>query len=114
MPHRGCKNNPNTFCYVCGRFVRRNITEFVRKAYYAYFGIKLGDQDKPWAQHTVCRTCIEQLRQWVNGKRTALPLGIRDHSYCYFCSVNVKGFNSRNRSNIVYLSNIPSAILPVV
>lgn len=125
MPRRGCKNSPDTFCYVCGSFVpirqQRNITEFVKKAYYAYFGIKLGDQDKPWAPHTACRTCIEQLRQWVNGERTALPFGIpmvwrqpTDHSTnCYFCSVNVKGFNSRNKSSIVYPSNIPSAILPV-
>jgi hypothetical protein len=30
---------------------QQNITGFIRKVYYAYFGVKLGDQDKSWAQH---------------------------------------------------------------
>jgi len=28
---------------------RRNITDFTKQAYLAYFGIQLGDQDKEWA-----------------------------------------------------------------
>ena len=45
---RKCLNNPDDFCYVCGSYImkkqRENITNFVCKAYHAYFGIKLGDQ----------------------------------------------------------------------
>ena len=45
-----CKLHPDIFCYICGCFTvpkqRQNITDFVKKAYLAYFGIKLGNQDK--------------------------------------------------------------------
>ena len=43
---RGCANNPNNFCYICGSFVakaqRQNETKFVQNVYYAYFEIKHG------------------------------------------------------------------------
>ena len=59
---------PNKFRYICGNFVvkkqHRNITDFVKKVYYAYFGIRVGDQDKPWAPKKVCCICVEELRQW--------------------------------------------------
>ena len=48
------------------------ITDFVKKAYFGYFGMKLGDQDKIWAPLTVCRSCVENLRQWTNGIRNVL------------------------------------------
>ena len=50
---RSCKNHPDSFCYICGEFKitdeRNRVTEFIQKAYCAYFGIQLGDQDKPWS-----------------------------------------------------------------
>jgi hypothetical protein len=50
MATRGHLNSPDNFCYSCEDFVinkqQRNITEFVKKVYYAYFGVKLGDQGK--------------------------------------------------------------------
>ena len=59
---RKCLNNTDDFCYVFGSYIikkqRENIINFVCKAYHAYFGIKLGDQDKPWAPHVVCHTCV--------------------------------------------------------
>ena len=67
MTSRSCKNDPDRFCYICGEWKtvdnRKSITDFVRKAYYAYSGIKLGDQDKPWAPHVVCKAYVERLRQ---------------------------------------------------
>ena len=52
---RKCKLDPNVFCYICGSFTvskqRQGITDFVKKSYLAYFGVKLGDQDKNWAPH---------------------------------------------------------------
>ena len=33
-------------------------------AYLAYFKVMLGDQDKAWAPHIVCKQCVEHLRQW--------------------------------------------------
>ncbi|GFU79385.1 uncharacterized protein TNCV_871561 [Trichonephila clavipes] len=48
MATRGCVNSPNCFCYICGSYTvkkqQRNISNFVQKVYFAYFGIKLGDQ----------------------------------------------------------------------
>ncbi|GFV59594.1 uncharacterized protein TNCV_4259871 [Trichonephila clavipes] len=68
MATRGCVNSPNCFCYICGSYTvkeqQRNISNFVQKVYFAYFGVKLGDQDKSWAPHVVCSVCIEELRQW--------------------------------------------------
>ncbi|GFT81650.1 uncharacterized protein TNCV_3674651 [Trichonephila clavipes] len=61
-----------------------------RKVYFAYFGIKLGDQDKPWAPHVVCSLCVEELRQWFQ----------------------VQGFNLKNRKDISYSTIIRSAIRP--
>ena len=102
---RGCLNDPNAFCYICGEYCqekqRENITYFVKQTYLAYSGMKLGDQDKSWAPHMVCKTCVENLRQWRNGGRKGLKFGvpmvwrepINHHSYCYFCCVNVKGLN---------------------
>ena len=58
-----CKNHPDYFCYICGNFTlphqRKNINEFVKKAYLTYFGIKIGNQDKTWLPHKVCNTCLE-------------------------------------------------------
>ena len=42
---------------------RVQMNDFVRKAHYAYFHMKLGKQDKAWAP--VCKTCVET--QWAKG-----------------------------------------------
>ena len=102
---RKCSNDPNVFCYICGDYTvkeqRKPINDFVKKAYFAYLGIKLGVQDKSWAPHIVYKTCTEILRMWTNGKKKHLKFGIpmiwrkpKNHSDdCYFCTVNMKGFN---------------------
>ena len=78
MASRSCKNHPDCFCYICGEYKtvdnRKSITDFVRKAYYTYFGIKLGGQDKPLAPHVVCKICVERLRQWTSGTRQSMGL----------------------------------------
>ena len=54
------KNNPDKFYYICSNVVLHNrqakITDFVKKAYHNYFGVKLGNQDKPFAPHICCKT----------------------------------------------------------
>jgi hypothetical protein len=124
MASRGCLNNPDVFCYICGSYVvqrqRQNITHFVKQVYEAYFGVKLGDQDKSWAPHKVCRSCVESLRLWSRGKKSAMPFGIpmvwrepKNHGDdCYFCLCKIKGYNSRNKQDISY-PDIPSAMRPV-
>ena len=37
------------------------VNDFVRKAYYAYFDMKFGYQDKAWALHFGSKTCVETL-----------------------------------------------------
>ena len=103
---RKCKLDPNIFRYICGSFAvskqRQRITDFVKKAYLAYFGVKLGDQDKNWAPHQVCRICVENLRQWTKQKRQTIGFAVRmvwreqaNHvDDCYFCLTNVAGFSS--------------------
>jgi uncharacterized protein with PIN domain len=81
MATRGRLNSPDNFCYSCEDFVikiqQRNITEFVKKkVYYAYFGVKLGDQGKSWAPHKVCSVCVEELRQWSKGTKKSFYFGV--------------------------------------
>ena len=65
MNRFSCKNKPNVFCYVCGEFVlkrqKREFTNKLRKAYLRYFGCAIGDEDKPWAPHSVCLSCMSGL-----------------------------------------------------
>ena len=72
------KNNPDIFCYICGNVVlpkhQAKITDFVKKAYFDYFGVKLGDQDKPFAPCICFKTCVENLRDWRNSKKKSMPL----------------------------------------
>jgi hypothetical protein len=78
MATRGCLNSPDNFYYICGDFVikkqQRNI-RVCKNVYYAYFGMKLGDQGKSWALHKVCSVCVEELRQWSKGKKNLIVLG---------------------------------------
>lgn len=121
---RKCSNDPDIFCYICGCISlasqRRTITTFVKRVYRAYFKVPLGDQDKKWAPHTLCRTCIETLRSWCQGKNAKFKFGMpmvwrepeNDLDDCYFWFVNLKGFNKKYKQYIKYPS-IPSTIWPV-
>ena len=121
---RKCKLDPNIFCYICGSFTvskqRQGITDFVKKAYLAYFEVKVGDQDKNWAPHQVCRTYVENLRQWTKQKRKtigfAVPMIWREQENhvddCYFCMTNVAGFSSKSKGSIKY-PYLLSAIRPI-
>jgi len=92
---------------VCGEYTlkenRKTISDFVKRVYFGYFGVGLGDQDKIWAPHIVCKTCTEHLRQWSNGKRSlkfGIPMVWRElinhFDDCYFCILNIIGINRNN------------------
>ena len=98
---------------------KRNITDFVKRAYKAYFDMKLGDQDKSWAPHMVCKTCVESLRDWTNGKlklKFAVLMVRREPKNhfddCYFCLNDMTGFNKHKKANWQYPS-LDSTIRPV-
>ncbi|KAK3774889.1 hypothetical protein RRG08_007248 [Elysia crispata] len=121
---RKCVTSPDSFCYICGSFMapkqKRNISDFVKRAYFSYFKLKLGDQDKTWAPHKVCHSCEESLRQWTKGKDKisfSIPMvwrEPRDHiTDCYFCLTCVSGFSTKSRHLIQY-PNLDSAIRPVL
>ena len=99
---------------------RRNITPFIKNAYYAFFGVKLGDQDKSWAPHKVCMACMSTFSLWIKGKKhfsfgvTIVWREPQNHlTDCCFCAVKTTGLTSKTRSSIDYPS-LPSAIQPVL
>ena len=115
-----CLNDANVFCDICGEYKineqGKPISDFVKRAYLAYFEGKLGD-------HVVCivyKTCMKHLRQWIDGKRRSLKFGVpmvwrqpkNHYDYCYFCMVNIKGLNRNNKSSWTYL-DLESARRPV-
>ena len=77
---RQCLQSPQKFCYICGSYVFdskvRKIDSFVKKLYFSYFQLKVGDQDKCFAPHIACNTCVDGLRCWYDGKRKAMPFVI--------------------------------------
>lgn len=119
-----CRNHHDRFCYICRHVVlpdrRARITDFVKKSYHAYFRVKLGDQDKPFAPHICCKTCVQNLRDWRNKTRKSMPSGVpmvwwegKDHiTDCYFCMTKLQGINHKNKHHVQY-PDVPSAIKPV-
>ena len=124
MNRRSCVNNPDNFCYVCGKFTpndqRKNLASKIKTAYWYYFGCKVGNQDKSWAPHICFTVCNSGLTQWLNGKRKAMAFAVpmvwrepQNHTTdCYFCTTNITGFNKKNKHNIVY-PDCDSALKPV-
>ena len=121
---RCCHNDQDVFCYICGEYMKKehrfNVRGFTKSAYKAYFGIKLGDEDKSRAPHKVCKNCTETLRFWTQGKVKAMRFGVpmvwrepmNHHDDCYFCMVDMTGWNSYKKKTWFY-PDIKSAIHPV-
>ena len=78
--HRKRLNNPDSFCYICGSFIipcqKTNISAFVEQAYFAYFKVKRGDQDKASVPHKVCKQYFENLQIITKGTHEKLAFGI--------------------------------------
>ena len=100
---------------------RFNVRDFTKRVYEAYFGMKLGDQDKEWAPHKVCRNCTDILCLWTQGKVKAMQFGVpmvwrspkNHHDNCYFCMVNISGWNL-HKKNSWYYPDLESARQPVL
>lgn len=123
---RSCKNDPDNFCYICGQIIilpkqKRPITEAVKQNFKKYFNVKLGDQDKPWAPHTVCLNCTVRLSAWARGEDRSMPFAtpmvwreqINHNSDCYFCLTDTFGFNMKNKHDIKY-PDVRSVTKPVL
>ncbi|MEL7005850.1 MAG: hypothetical protein AAFN93_24440 [Bacteroidota bacterium] len=90
-------------------------------AYRLYFGISIGDQDKPWAPHVICGSCRSNLDAWLRGARKAMPFAVprvwrepkNHHDDCYFCMIDISKYRkAKGRKSLPYPS-IPSSIAPV-
>ena len=44
------------------------VVNFLRKRH-AYFGVLVGDQDKRWAPHVICKYCRRTLEGWLRGEK---------------------------------------------
>jgi hypothetical protein len=64
MHRRQCLQTHQKFCYICGSYAFdtkvRQIDSFVKKLYFSYFQLKVGDQDKSFAPHIACNTWVER------------------------------------------------------
>ena len=53
---RSCKNDPDTFCYICGELTqlkyRRNLTDKIKRLYYAILDVRLETKIK-FGLHTI-------------------------------------------------------------
>lgn len=121
MP-KECLNHPDSFCYVCGqfsfKFQRRNFTPYVKKCYQECFGFSVGQQEKAWAPHTCCVTCVNSFTDWKK-KTRVMPFTKpmiwkepKDHSECYFCMTKTKGFTPKSKHAIKY-PDVSSVEMPV-
>lgn len=96
-----CKNSVDDFCYVCGQFdllkSKKAITMAHQKAYIAYFGFGICDQNRQWVPHFICKDCHLGLLKWMNdcggGLSFAKPMCWREpqnHNIdCYFCVTRI-------------------------
>ena len=104
-----CANQQDLFCYICREYTKkekgRDISDVDKGPYLAYFGVKIGYQDKAWAPYIVCKTCTEYLRQWNKEKRRSPIIwreAINHFDDCYFCLTKIIGINKNNRRNWTY------------
>jgi len=115
MTSRKCLNDPNKFCYICGRFTfdkqRIDINENIKNHYKNYFDIPISNQDKSWVPHVACGSCVAALKRWNNATSTITPMPFKtpmiwreasSHDDCYFCLTKTFGFNSKNAHKIKY------------
>lgn len=124
MDEPNCKNSPNSFCYVCAKYVtklqQRPVGIKVRSDYFAYFGRDIQDQEEEWVPSVCCKTCESSLSLWFSGKRKSMQFGVpaiwkkpqRNHANCFFCLIKVIGYSGKNKNKIAYPA-ISSVEMPV-
>ena len=56
-----CINDPDHFCYVCGKYCsskgKYEISKFVKYVYKKYFSSEIAHQDKLRVPHSICKNC---------------------------------------------------------
>ena len=97
---------------------RRSMTPLIKKAYHLYFGCKLGDQEKKWTPHIVCKSCAIRFGGWINHNGMSMKFAVpvvwweisKQSSSCWFCLTRpVASSMSRKKKQRIDYPNIPSA-----
>jgi len=81
----------------------------------------VGDQDKKWAPHIVCKSYAIRLGGWINHKGMAVPFAVpvvwrepSNHSSdCYVCLTPLVANSMNRKKHRMDYPNIPSAIRSV-
>lgn len=68
MASRQCKQDVDSFCFICGEFIKVRSKKFslatnlkLCEAYKAYFKLQIRNQDKQWVPHFACANCKSTL-----------------------------------------------------
>lgn len=77
MSSRQCKQDVDSFCFICGEFIKIRSKKFslatnlkLCKAYEAYFNLQIRNQDKKWVPHFSCINC----KNTLEGKKLKILL----------------------------------------
>lgn len=66
-----CANDPDNFCYICGKYIiaknRRTFNKLIEENYLQYFGIRVENLNEPWTPGILCRLCYDNLARWGSG-----------------------------------------------
>ena len=120
-----CKNNSNFFCFICGFYTPTNqrqlLTDAIKTGYRLSFSRILINVNQSWEPQYCCPTCTIELRSASRGNHPNLnfctPLlwnEPQNHDMdSYFCNTTlIKGFNAKNKQQIVY-TDVPSLAKPI-
>lgn len=85
----------------------------LKMASFAYFGMKLGDWDKPWTPHSFWWVCVQNLRASTNMKKKSLGFDFsvvwmepQNHfDDCCFYLVNLSGYSTKTKQMNIW--NLP-------
>ena len=115
-----CKNNPNFFCFVCDLYTptnqRQPLTGATKTGCHLSFRRILKNVNQSWKPQYRCPTCAIDLTSASRGYHPNLKLSTtmfwnepQNHDMnCYFCNTTfIKGFNAKNKQQIVY-ADVPS------
>ncbi|XP_061419050.1 uncharacterized protein LOC133349530 [Lethenteron reissneri] len=101
MASRGCKHPADAFCYVCGQFIKTRAKKYsveasakMCEAYKAYFGMPVGDKNKPWASHFTCEQYKQTLEGWYRGENRAIRIACNQNEWRLFIDSSSRGLKA--------------------
>lgn len=87
----------------------KNVSDYVKKVYFAYFIFKLGDQNTIWA----LIRCAEDAKKTFDCRLNKFKQ--RNNTIdCYFCSINLKRFNRKNKKMYTLTLNQLFVQIPIL